>query len=320
MNPLYRFQRLLLAAVLLAQLAVLGPDQAALALQSPTDRCLSADEALLLDRINTFRRVEGLPPLVASPTLSAAARFHADSMATWNYFPEDYSVRPDGDAANAITWQENIANAGYPDNTHTSRGAIVGAGTSSVAAIYRGLTERPAFRQLLLDDRFRAIGIGFATNQESDLGTYWAITLGSLIDDTVAPCEGVSIPLAIVAGVRSDNSSTSNAVFDGDLSTSWQSTAAEPPSVAYLSLDLGEVRTITAIEWLFSEPGAADQFAIDVSTDREGWTQIARKSNGAVGEWRRLEWRGEARYVRFFFANPNGDDVLGHLAEVRIYG
>lgn len=310
----------LLAAILLTQLVSIGPDQSALALQSPSDRCLSADEALLLDRINTYRRVEGLPPLVASPTLSSAARFHAESMAAWNYFPEDYSVRPEGDAANAITWQENIANAGYPDNTHTARGAIIGAGTDSIAAIYRRLTERPAFRQLLLDDRFRAIGIGFATNPQSAMGNYWAITLGSLIDDAIRPCEGVAVTLPIVAGARSDNSTSSSAVYDDDLSTSWQSTATEPPSVAYLWLDLGDVHQISAIEWMFSEPGAADQFAIDVSTDRETWTQITRKSNGAVDEWRRVEWSGEARYVRFFFANPNGDDVLGHLAEVRVYG
>jgi uncharacterized protein YkwD len=309
----------LLTAVIVAQFAVCGPALPTLALQSADARCLSADEALLLDRINTYRRLEGAPALVASPTLSTAARTHAGSMATWNYFPEDYSVRPDGDPDNAITWQENIANAGYPDNTHTSRGAIIGAGTDSIAAIYRGLVERPVFRELLLDGRFRAIGIGFATNPESTEGAYWAITLGSLIDDAIAPCEGVAIEIPIVGSARTENSSESNVVYDGDLTTAWRTTTDDPPGAAYVWLDLGQVYELTAIEWFFSQAGGADQLAIDISTDRETWTQITRKGNGAVNQWRRLEWRGEARYIRFFFANPNEDDVLGYLAEVRVY-
>jgi uncharacterized protein YkwD len=310
----------LLSAVLLVQLALSGIARPAVALQSSGASCLSAEETLLLDRINTIRRIERLPELVASPTLSAAARYHAESMATWNYFPDDYTVRPEGDADDdTLTWQENIARAGYPDNTHTTRGAIIGAGTNSVKAIYRSLIERPAFRSLLLDHRFKGIGIGFASNANSDQGTYWAITLGSLIDDTIAPCEGVAVEVPIVGGARTDNSSESSAVYDGDLTTAWRTTSDEPPGVAYVWLDLGEVRQIRSIEWMFSRSGAADEFAIDVSTDRKTWTQIARKGNGAINEWRRLEWSGEARYVRFFFANPNEDDVLGYLAEVRVF-
>ena len=79
-----------------------------------------------------FGMVSGLAPLVASPTLTAAARHHAESMATYNYFPADYSVRHEGENHDqTITWQENIANFGYPDNTHTTRSAIIGAGTDS---------------------------------------------------------------------------------------------------------------------------------------------------------------------------------------------
>src|SRR5688500_10631797 len=107
----------MLAAVLVAPLIAPGSARSAVALQPSTASCLSANEAQLLDRINTVRRIEGLPQLVASPTLSAAARYHAESMATWNYFPDDYSVRTEGEADDdTMTWQENIARAGYPDN------------------------------------------------------------------------------------------------------------------------------------------------------------------------------------------------------------
>src|SRR5690349_19096640 len=83
---------LLLTGELLAGIA--APVNAA---QSASGSCLSANDALLLDRINTFRQVNGLAPLIASPTLTAAARHHAESMATFNYFPADYSVRHEGE-------------------------------------------------------------------------------------------------------------------------------------------------------------------------------------------------------------------------------
>ena len=70
---------------------------------------------------------------------------------------------------------------------------------------------------------------------------------------------------------------------------------------------------------MFSKSGAADRFAIDVSLDRRTWTQVAVKTNGAVNEWRSLTWSGTARYVRFYFANPAGDPVLGYLSEVRVF-
>jgi uncharacterized protein YkwD len=284
-----------------------------------TDQCLSANEALLLDRVNTFRQVNGLAPLIASPTLTAAARHHAGSMATYNYFPADYSVRHEGpDHDQTITWQQNIANAGYPDNTHTTRSAIIGAGTDAVAAIYRSLTDLPAYQRVLTDRRFHAIGIGFGSNPGSDEGSYWAITFGSVSDGQIAPCAGVAIPLPIVGSGRTDNSSDSAVAYDGDYATSWATTSKKAPKNAYIWFDLGSAQEISAIEWMFAKPGAADQFAIDVSLDKKTWTQVSTKSNGAVDEWRSASWAGTARYIRFYFSNPNGDPVLGYLSEVRI--
>ena len=283
------------------------------------DRCLSASEALLLDRINTFRQVNGLTPLVASPTLTDAARHHAESMAAYNYFPADYSVRHEGpDHDQTITWQQNIANAGYPDNTHTTRSAIIGAGTDAVTTIYRSLTDLPSYRQVLGDRRFHAIGIGFGSNPDSDEGTYWAITFGSVSDGQLAQCEGVAIPVPIAASGRTDNSSDSAVAYDGNFSTSWATTSKKAPKNAWIWLDLGSAQEISAIEWMFGQPGAADQFAIDVSLDRQTWTQVTTKSNGAVNEWRSASWHGTARYIRFYFSNPNGDPVVGYLTEVRI--
>ena len=295
----------------------LGPDHSLA--QSASSGCLSADEALLLDRINTHRAFNGLAPLAASPTLATAARHHAESMATHNYFPGDYSVRFEGpDGNRTISWQQNIANAGYPDNTHTARSAIIGAGSQSVTEISRSLNSLPAYEQVLTDRRFQAIGIGFATNPDSDEGTYWAITLGSLVDSTIAPCHGVAVPLQIYGSGRTGNSSNSALAYDEDFETSWETTAEEPPPNAYVWFDLGSPVEVVAIEWMVARRGTADSFAIDVSLDGETWTQVAVKSNGAVNEWRSVRWRGTARFVRFFFANPNQDAVIGYLSEVRI--
>jgi len=235
---------LTLAIALSAELLPLGALESSAA-QSAGDRCLSPNEALLLDRINTFRQVNGLAPLVASPTLTAAARHHAESMATYNYFPADYSVRHEGpDHDQTITWQQNIANSGYPDNTHTSRSAIIGAGTDAAATIYRSLTDLPAYRQVLTDRRFHAVGIGFGSDPGSDEGTYWAITFGSVSDGQLAPCEGVAIPVPIVGSGRTNNSSDSAVAYDGDFSTYWATTSKKAPKNAYIWFDLGSPQEI----------------------------------------------------------------------------
>lgn len=308
---------LLIGLVLFGELP---PDQRAVALQQSNDRCLSADEALLLDRINTYRALNGLSPLTASPTLTAAARHHAWSMAEYNYFPADYSVQFEGpNHDQTLTWQQNIANAGYPDNIHTTRSQIIGAGTDSAITIQRSLRGIAAYDQVLTDRRFQAVGIGFWTNSESDEGTYWVLTFGSLRDGEILPCPGVTVPVTIEAAGRSQNSANSTLAHDGDFSTSWSTTTRKPPKGAFIWFDLGSAQDVSAIEWMFSLPGAADQFDVEISLDRESWTVIATKSNGAVNEWRSVQWRGRARYVRFSFSNPNADPVVGYLSEVRVF-
>ena len=42
------------------------------------------------------------------------------------------------------------------------------------------------------------------------------------------------------------------------------------------------------------------------------------KSNGAVERMAQRRRSGTTRYIRFYFANPNDDRVLGYLSEVRV--
>ena len=45
---------------------------------------------------------------------------------------------------------------------------------------------------------------------------------------------------------------------------------------------------------------------------------IANRGNQAPGNWTTQSVGASARYVRFYFTNPNGDKQLGSLAEVKI--
>ena len=85
-----------------------------------------------------------------------------------------------------------------------------------------------------------------------------------------------------------------------------------------LAFDLGEEVPIGQVRWVFAETGAADQFTIQVSLDAEEWQTVATGENAPVGEWQSAPVWATARYVRFLFANPNGDAVLGGIAEVEV--
>jgi len=81
--------RILLAALLLLTGELLTGALVPVNAAPPSgNTCLSASEALLLDRINTFRQVNGLAPLIASPSSVFP------SAATVGYHP---SSRPDTD-------------------------------------------------------------------------------------------------------------------------------------------------------------------------------------------------------------------------------
>jgi uncharacterized protein YkwD len=283
--------------------------------------CMTATEWRLLDQLNVYRGLHGLDQFVTSPTLTAAARHQAESMARYGYFPSDYSVQFEGPKHDqTITWQENIANAGYPDNTHTKRAAMIGSGSESVEAIVQTLTSLPAYQDVLNDPRYLAIGIGFAADPSNPDEAYWTVTLGSLVDARLATCQDVSLPLEIAGATASADTSDPMLATDGDLSTTWLTTSEQTDEVAWITVDLGSVQTISRIEWMFTEPGLADAFTIEVAIDPTQSSVIASKTNGVVDQWRSLSWSGSARYIRFAFANTSGAVGMPCLAEIRVFG
>ncbi len=118
---------------------------------------------------------------------------------------------------------------------------------------------------------------------------------------------------------RSSNSVAGEAAYDGDPSTIWMTNTRAQPQSAYIWFDLGGVRPISTIQWLLGNDGFAAGMHIQVSDDRHAWTTLASPGNAPPSEWQALDVNSSARYVRFFFENPDGAPELGGLAEVAVY-
>lgn len=321
----------LLAAFILPASTLATPPAAATAIAPVTTDasayCADSAELDMLRLINAYRAEHGIAPLSLSVTLGAAAKHHSESMAEFNYFDASHDLHFEGENQDqTITWQENIQNYGYPDNTRTSRAENLAAGYESAAETLVQWQTSSSHDEQLLDPKYQVIGIGRAFNPESEYKWYWTVTFGSLLDSKALACDSSGdsddtdkAELTIVRGGRNGSSSDSSAAYDGDLATTWHTTKARTPASGYVWFDLGDIQTLSSIDYYFAIDGSADAFEIQVSSDREEWITVAELGNPPAGEWLTLTWSGQARYVRFLFDNPNGDDVLGYLAEVRFH-
>lgn len=126
--------------------------------------------------------------------------------------------------------------------------------------------------------------------------------------------------LEIVRGSRSPGSTAAGLAYDGVAKTAWRTTGRRPPKRAWVSFDLGAIRSLSAIEWRFAETGFADRMIIQVSRDGASWMSVATGGNAPAGRWQKRVIDAEARHVRFWFTNPRKDRVLGSLGDVRLSG
>lgn len=97
------------------------------------------------------------------------------------------------------------------------------------------------------------------------------------------------------SSVHSDAYAPANAV-DGDPSTYWSSTFADP---AWLAVDLGAVEKISLVRITW-EAAYSTAFAVQVSTDGQAWTDIHTTSNGKGNTSEIKLAPVEARHVRVF--------------------
>lgn len=289
------------------------------------DACASDFAIQLLDLINTYRVNNGQQRWALSQTLTAAAQHHSDSMATNDYFSHD--LIPEG-----ITPFQNMVNHGYTYNTY--KGENLAGGQTTPQEVFTAWQNSAGHNATMLSDKFAVAGFGLAINDNTTYHRYWTLNVGGYVDGAASPCgagggdpgdEGSeSLPqtaaLRIRGNSRSANTSLARRAYDGKPATTWQSVSKRTPKSAVVVFDLGSVKTVATIEWMIGLAGADDALTIAVSNNRQNWTQVISTGGAAPDTWQSVPYGGNARYIRFAFANPNGDRVVGKLSEVRFIG
>lgn len=90
---------------------------------------------------------------------------------------------------------------------------------------------------------------------------------------------------------------------DGDLTTRWGSTFADPQ---WLSVDLGAVWSISSVKLVW-ERAYAVQYRVDVSPNGTTWKTVYATSSGTGGTVTSSVSKVPARYVRMYGTRRVGD-------------
>ncbi|MDQ4098896.1 MAG: discoidin domain-containing protein, partial [Chloroflexota bacterium] len=163
------------------------------------------------------------------------------------------------------------------------------------------------------------------TGITSGLRAYGAIKVTSATTSVTYP-SGTANPtfsgakLAVRASTGTPGATSSTLVHDGVIGASWDLTSSPPPTSGFVTLDLGANRALSGVRWAFRVSGGADAMTIATSTDNRTWTTVGTFGNAPAKTWYGTNASRTARYVRFTFANPNGDGKIGYLAEAEIWG
>jgi len=163
--PMYRLLRVALIVVCLAwtiALASAGSFGAASLAQGDTPA------ARLLQLINEARLNEGLDPYGLSRLLTNAAQRHASDVVE-NGFADPDNVHLGSDGTD---YEERIDEAGYAAWTEDGEQRVVGEnvwlGEGSPQDALAHFLDDATFRENLLSDAYREIGVGFGTDAEGD--------------------------------------------------------------------------------------------------------------------------------------------------------
>lgn len=122
--------------------------------------------------INRYRRQNGLPALALSRTLGAAAKYHSQSMAKYNYFSHDL--------LNGRSWYDNIVHFGYTASPALAEN--IAAGYNQASNTFEQWRNSSGHNANMLSPKYSAIGIGRALNRNSSYYAYWTTTFGGVFD------------------------------------------------------------------------------------------------------------------------------------------
>lgn len=127
-----------------------------------------SEEDVLFALLNDYRQANGLATLVRQSQLEAAARFHAEDMATHNYFGTTLS--------NGDTWGQNIEHHGYTGGGPWA--LCPAAGNETASATLEQWKASLGYNANLLSPGVRDIGVDRAYSATAQYGWYWVVALG----------------------------------------------------------------------------------------------------------------------------------------------
>jgi len=133
-----------------------------------------AYEQEVMERVNTVRAENGLPPLKRASLLDDAARYHATDMGQDNYFNHDSYDRSGGSLVKACAWSARIQSY-YPNWRSLAENIAVGYATPE--SVMNGWMGSSGHRANILSTSNWEIGVGYYEGSGSWY-RYWVQDLG----------------------------------------------------------------------------------------------------------------------------------------------
>lgn len=233
--------------------------------------------------VNAYRASRGLPTVVASPTLQAAAQFMAENVATYGP-PAVPHISTDG-----RTPRQRMADAGYPVASAATSEIIAWGATTAQGAMSLWLNSAPHYA-VLNDPQYRAAGFGVAC-----WGAYpcvWVVDFGSVVDATFDAATIASVPPSYHAVFSTESAfpvaSPGQTVqwtvaFTNTGSTGWSSTATELHLGTSGPLDAPSVLATSA--WLAANRPARQTTAY-VGPGQQAWFIVTLHAPAQTGTYR----------------------------------
>ncbi len=126
--------------------------------------------AEMLNRVNTMRLTQGLPPYALSSALTAAAERHSQDMAA--------TGRVDHVGSDQSSYRDRILAAGYGQwNFSPIVNELIYGGTGGAAIAFDWWMSSDTQRGPILSTRYREIGLAAVTGANG--WTYWTLTFGA---------------------------------------------------------------------------------------------------------------------------------------------
>lgn len=159
-------------ALSLLTLAVIPP-----AIASAADPVLDAEEKAFCTQINQYRAQNGRPALQVSVSLTNAARWMSNDMATKNYFSHTDSL--------GRTFSTRLGAFGYTYST--AKAENIAAGNATAANTFAQWKASSGHNTNMLSTSYKVIGIDRAYSAASTYKWYWTTDFGGYVDRTI-PC------------------------------------------------------------------------------------------------------------------------------------